>query len=121
VDRAPVGPFSAGLRCRCPRCGRGRLYDGVLSVAPVCAACGLDLAKHDSGDGPAVFAIFILGAVVTPLAFVLEELAAPPLWVHLAVWTPVILGLAILLLRPMKATLIALHYKNFRHVYDGGA
>jgi uncharacterized protein (DUF983 family) len=116
-----VSPYAAGLACRCPKCGRGRVFDGLLAVRPTCEACGLDLAKHDTGDGPAVFAIFILGAVVTPLALWLEDLASPPFWIHLVVWTPVIVALAILLLRPMKATLIALHYKNLRHLYDGGA
>ena len=36
-------------------------------------------------------------------AFVLEMAFAPPLWVHAVVWIPVIIGLAILLLRPAKA------------------
>lgn len=118
---APVAPLAAGLACRCPRCGRGRLFEGLLTVAPKCAACGLDLARHDTGDGPAVFVIFILGAVLVPLALALDAWLAPAFWVHIVVWTPVTLGLAILLLRPMKATLIALHYKNLRHEYDGGA
>jgi len=48
-----VSPYVAGLTCRCPRCGRGKLFDGLLTVAPVCSACGLDLKKEDSGDGPA--------------------------------------------------------------------
>ena len=59
-----VSPIAAGLACRCPRCGRGRLFDGYLTVAARCSACGLDLSKADSGDGPAVFIIFILGFLV---------------------------------------------------------
>ena len=113
-----VSPLSAGLRCRCPRCGRGKLFDGLLAVAERCGVCGLDLGPHDSGDGPAVFVILILGAIVIPFVFALERLAAPPMWVHMLVWTPVVIGLAIALLRPMKATLVALHYKNLRHEYD---
>ena len=114
-----IPPFSAGLRCRCPRCGEGRLFVGLLTVAPRCTVCGLDLSRHDTGDGPAVFVILALGIVVVPLALMLESFAAPPIWVHLVVWPPVILGLAILLLRPMKATMVAFHFKNLRHEYDG--
>ena len=113
-------PFSTGLRCRCPACGKGRLYDGLLTVAPKCESCGLDLSAHDSGDGPAVFVIFILGCVVVAAAFVVEMTFEPPLWLHAAIWIPVITGLAILLLRPAKAIMIALHYKHLRHEYHVG-
>ena len=113
-------PFSTGLRCRCPACGKGRLYNGLLTVAPKCEACGLDLSAHDSGDGPAVFVVFILGAVVVAGAFALEMTFEPPLWVHAVIWLPVICVLAIVLLRPAKAILVALHYKHLRHEYHGG-
>ena len=68
----PVSPLSAGLGCKCPRCGRGRLFAGFLTVAEKCEACGLELAKHDSGDGPAVFVILILGFIVVGLALWVE-------------------------------------------------
>lgn len=113
-------PFSAGLRCRCPACGKGKLYDGLLTVAPRCNSCGLDLGAHDSGDGPAVFVIFIVGFVVVALAYVVEMMFEPPLWAHAAIWIPVITGLSILLLRPAKAILVALHYKHLRHEYHAG-
>jgi uncharacterized protein (DUF983 family) len=115
-----VSVLAAGLGCRCPRCGRGRLYSGLLTVVPSCADCGLDLRAHDTGDGPAVFVVFALGAVVVPLAIGVEVWFAPPFWVHLLVWTPVIVALAIALLRPMKAIMVALHYKNLGHEYEGG-
>ncbi len=118
TDWPPVPPIRAGLGCRCPRCGRGRLFRGLLTIAQRCDVCGLDFSPHDSGDGPAVFVIFILGAVVVPLALLLEIHAEPPMWLHMVIWPPVIIALAIALLRPMKATLVAYHYKNLRHEYD---
>lgn len=107
-----VSPFSAGLRCRCPRCGRGRLFKGLLDVAPVCESCGLDLKQQDSGDGPAVFVILILGAIMAPVVIAVEMLFRPPVWLHFILWPPVVLGGAIALLRPFKATLIALQYQH---------
>lgn len=107
-----VSAFAAGLRCRCPRCGEGRLFEGFLTVAPRCGRCGLDLRAQDSGDGPAVFIILIVGFVVVALALVLEALFSPPYWVHVVLWLPAILGLSLLLLRPFKATLIALQYRH---------
>jgi len=114
----PVSPLSAALSCRCPRCGKGKLYDGLLTIAPRCKSCGLDLAAQDAGDGPAVFVVLILGAIVVGLAILVEIKFEPPIWVHLLLWTPVILGGAILLLRPLKAWLIAMQY---RHNLLGGS
>ncbi|HVA13015.1 MAG TPA: DUF983 domain-containing protein [Stellaceae bacterium] len=108
----PVSVLAVALACRCPRCGKGQLYAGLLTVAPRCAACGLDLAAQDSGDGPAVFVVLILGAIVVGLALWVEAEFAPPFWVHIVLWTPVIIGGAIALLRWMKAWLIAMQYRH---------
>ncbi|MBX6321820.1 MAG: DUF983 domain-containing protein [Rhodospirillaceae bacterium] len=116
ISRAPQhtqpSPFSAGLRCRCPRCGQGRLFAGFLTVAERCSVCGLDLRKSDSGDGPAVLLIFFLGAVVVVLAIWIEIAYEPPMWVHAVVWPAVILVFALGLLRPLKAVMVALEYKH---------
>jgi uncharacterized protein (DUF983 family) len=107
-----VSPFSAGLRCRCPRCGIGRLFDGFLTVADKCSVCGLDYSVADSGDGPAIFVIFIVGPIVTGFALWTEATFQPPYWVHVVLWGPAVLGGCLLLLRPFKATLVALQYRN---------
>ena len=104
--------IAIGLTCKCPRCGTGRLFDGFLTVAERCTACGLDLKKADSGDGPAVFVIFILGILVVPAALWVESRFEPPMWLHLSLWPPVIIGCALALLRPMKGALIALQYRH---------
>jgi uncharacterized protein (DUF983 family) len=112
----PVPVLAAALSCRCPRCGEGKLFNGLLSVAPRCAACGLDLAAQDAGDGPAVFVVLILGALTVGLAILVEIEFAPPVWVHLVLWTPVVIGGAIAMLRPLKAWLIAMQYRH--HLLD---
>ncbi len=113
-----VSPFVAGLTCRCPRCGSGRLFRGFLTVAKRCDICDLDLSAHNSGDGPAVFIILILGFVVVGLALWVEMSFAPPMWLHAVLWPPVILGGALAMLRPLKATLIALQFKHFTDDFD---
>jgi len=115
---SPVSPMAAGLGCRCPRCGRGRLFDGYLTVAQRCESCALDLTAQDSGDGPAVFVIMILGFVVVGLAIWVESAFAPPLWVHAVVWPPFILGVALAMLRPLKGLMVALQYRHRRHDAD---
>ncbi len=107
-----VSPVAAGLKCRCPRCGEGKLYSKFLTVAPACTACGLDFSKVDTGDGPAVFVILILGFLVVGGALVLEMTIAPPYWVHFVLWLPLTVLGVFVMLPPFKATLIALQYKH---------
>ncbi len=107
-----VNPISAGLRGRCPVCGEGDLFSGFLTVTPRCESCGADLSKADSGDGPAVFVMFIVGFIVVPLALFLEVAARPPVWLHLILWLPLSLILTLLLLRPFKGVLITLQFHN---------
>lgn len=109
---APVDPFKAGLTCSCPRCGQGRLFDGLLKVKPACSSCGLDYSFADSGDGPAVFVILIIGFLVVGLALWTEVNYNPPIWLHFIIWIPLAIGLSLWLLRIMKSLLIALQYRN---------
>ena len=102
----------AGLRCRCPRCGVGRLFGGFLAVAPRCSRCALDFTFVDSGDGPAVFVIFAVAPIVILLALVVGAVFNPAPFVHLLLWLPTTVVLSLLLLRPFKGLLIALQYKH---------
>ena len=108
----PVSPVIAGLSCRCPRCGKGRLFSGFLSLPPRCEVCGLDYSFIDSGDGPAVFVIFLSGFIVVGGAVIVEALYQPPFWVHALLWGPLILITTLGPLRQMKGLMIALQYHH---------
>ena len=108
----PPNPILAGLTGRCPRCGKGRMFAGFLGLRSACEACGLDYSFADAGDGPAVFVIIISGFIVVGGALVVETMYAPPLWVHAALWLPLIFVTAVLPLRPIKGVLIALQYHH---------
>ena len=56
--------------------------------------------------------ILFLGLIVVGLAGLVEIKFSPPIWVHLLLWTPLILVGAIAMLRPLKAGLIALQYRH---------
>ncbi|MDB5364261.1 MAG: hypothetical protein JWM77_188 [Rhodospirillales bacterium] len=112
-DERPI--FETALRARCPRCGRGRLYDGALALRPACEVCGLDLAGQDPGDGPAVLGIFVLGFLLVPLSILFDWMFSPPLWLTTIIFAILLVGCAIFGLRVAKAAFIAL---NFRHRKD---
>ena len=104
--------LAAGLRGRCPRCGQGALFRRGLGLREKCESCGLSYAFADSGDGPAVFAIFILGFLILGGALLVEFKLGPPVWVHVVLWGILTPLLAFFLLRILKATLIALQFKH---------
>lgn len=108
----PQPSIATGLRGRCPRCGEGRLFDGFLAIAPNCRSCGLDFGFADSADGPAVFVILIVGFIVAGAALLVEIAYAPPIWMHIVLWGPLVLILCLGLLRPLKGVLVALQYSH---------
>jgi uncharacterized protein (DUF983 family) len=101
-----------GLACKCPRCGKGKLYAGFLDLRPGCEACGLDYAFIDAGDGPAVFVIMIAGAIVVTAALITEVKYQPPFWVHAVLWLPLTLAVTLWPLRAIKSLLIALQFHH---------
>ncbi len=107
-----MSPYVAGIACRCPRCGRGRLFTGFLTLAPACENCGLDYGFADAGDGPAVFVILIAGFLVVGAAVIVEFVWRPPYWVHALLWIPMILAVTLGLLRPLKGLLVALQFHH---------
>jgi uncharacterized protein (DUF983 family) len=115
-------PVRAALLGRCPRCGSGPLFSGVLAVRECCPDCGLDLRPHDAGDGPAVAGVFLVGAITVIAALVIDARYQPPLWLHALVWPVVILGLSLFVMRLAKALLVGLQYRHHigRQRDDGG-
>src|SRR6187399_2751297 len=113
-DALPTLTESAlrGIACRCPRCGKGKLYAGFIDLRPACESCGLDYAFIDAGDGPAIFIIMIAGAIVVGAALIVEVKYQPPFWLHALLWLPLILATTLLPLRSMKSLLIALQYHH---------
>ena len=108
----PVEPIMNGLKGCCPRCGQGKLFTGMLKVAPRCNACGLDYSFVDAGDGPVVFVLLIVGFLVMGMALWTEFNIHPPVWLHILLWGPITVGLVIGVQRALKGVLINLQYRN---------
>lgn len=106
----PVSPFRTGLSCRCPRCGQGALFQGFLSLHKSCRNCGLEYSTSDSGDGPAVFAIFIVGFLSVAVALIVRFSFDTNILVAFIASTLFALLLTAVILRPLKATLISLQF-----------
>ena len=88
------------------------MFDGYIALKKQCPACGLDYGMFDAGDGPMVFGILIVGAIVAGLALWVEFTFSPPYWVHAVLWAPLIVILCLGFLRLSKSTLLVLQYKH---------
>ena len=108
-------PFKTGMRGKCPRCGRGRLFDGYLTVAKQCNSCGLSYSFADAGDGAVWFVMLFACIVGVGSIFALEGIYSPPYWVHAIVGLLLIVVVPLLLLRPVKGLLIAQQWKTNAH------
>jgi uncharacterized protein (DUF983 family) len=105
-----LSTLSTGLRCRCPRCGEGHVFDGFLKLSERCEACGLDYGFADPADGPAFFVMTGVGILVIALWAIWAVVAQPPVWAQFLVVMPALLGGCLATLRPTKAWLIAEQY-----------
>ncbi len=109
---ARIHAIRAGLLCRCPNCGKGRLFSGFLKVVDTCAVCGFDFTRLNTGDGAAIFVMQIAGGIVVFSALFVEIAWSPPMWVHLVIFLPLVLILSLGLMRPGKGAMIALQVRN---------
>jgi uncharacterized protein (DUF983 family) len=104
--------LAAGLRRRCPQCGEGEVFQSYLRFRDHCRVCSADFKSADAGDGPAVFVILIVGAIVAPLLIILQFGLHLPGWLALSATMFAAIVLCLALLSPFKATLFALQWKH---------
>ncbi|TIM63572.1 MAG: DUF983 domain-containing protein [Mesorhizobium sp.] len=106
----PLQPVLTGVRGLCPRCGKGHLFNGFLTLKPKCEVCDFDYSFADPADGPAFFVI-CFACVPSVLLGVWQQVAfETPYWVHLLTTLPFMLITCIPPLRPLKGWLIASQY-----------
>jgi uncharacterized protein (DUF983 family) len=101
-----------GFRRHCPRCGRGKLFAGYLTLRENCVECGLSFAGCRADDAPAYFTILVIGHIVVPGILFAEQLFQPPTFVQLAIWLPVTLFGTLALLPFVKGALVGAVWRS---------
>ena len=110
-----------GFRCRCPRCGEGKLFRAFLKVDDHCSVCGLDFTPHRADDLPAYLVIVIVGHIVVPAALWIETNYAPAVWLQLTVYLSFTLVASLALLQPVKGAVVGLQWALRMHGFDENA
>lgn len=108
-----------GFAGRCPHCGQGRLFRAFLKTEERCPACGEAFFHHRADDLPAYLVIVIVGHIVVGGFMGLEASTDWPGWLHLAIWAPVTLAMALALLGPTKGSIIGLQWACHMHGFGG--
>ena len=97
------------------------MYRRYLKVSDECPSCGEELHHHRADDAPPYFTIVIVGHVVVSLLLAVEIAYRPPLWLHAAIWLPLTVLLALMLLPPIKGALVGLQWALLMHGFDPNA
>lgn len=118
-DRDVQQAMLRGWRQTCPACGIGAMYGNYLKVRDACDHCGTELHHQRADDAPPYFVMVITGHVVIFGLLVLERMYEPPLWVHVAIWGPVLLLMSLWLLPRIKGALIGLQWALRMHGFGG--
>ncbi len=120
-DDRPIGrAIARGLMCRCPACGRGRMLEGYLRVAPACPACGEDLSPQRADDGPAYLTILIVGHLLAPLLLWVFVAFRPSPLQMIAVFATGSVALSLALLPRMKGLIVAIQWSRRMHGFGPG-
>jgi uncharacterized protein (DUF983 family) len=107
-----------GFRGRCPRCGEGKLFRAFLKVGDHCSVCAQDFTPHRADDLPAYLVIVIVGHIMVPLALMIETNYSPPVALQLAIYLPATLIASLLLLQPVKGTVVGVQWALRMHGFD---
>lgn len=107
-----------GLACRCPSCGKGKLYSRYLKINETCLECGEKLGSARADDFPPYIAIFIVGHVL--VGYMLHAEMAGPVDPMFYVWTmiPLAIILPIIMLPSIKGAVVGLQWANFMYGFD---
>lgn len=97
-----------GLRERCPRCGRGKLFRAYLKPVDACGKCHERLGHIHADDGPAWLTILVTGHIVVPLVLALSPYIEWPAWAAYLLWAGLSLTIVLGLLPRCKGVFIGL-------------
>jgi uncharacterized protein (DUF983 family) len=104
---------------KCPKCGSGDLFRAFVKPVDNCATCGEDITPQRADDLPAYLVVLIVGHITVGGFMATEMLTDWPGWVHLAIWIPVTVIMALALLQPIKGGVIGLQWANYMHGFGG--
>lgn len=118
-ERPLVPAMKRGFAGKCPCCGSGKLFRAYVKPVDNCAACGEDFTHQRADDLPAYLVVLIVGHISVGGFMIAEMTTDWPGWLHLAIWVPLTIVMALALLQPIKGAVIGLQWANYMHGFGG--
>ncbi len=117
--RALLPALKNGLRCRCPKCGEGKLFSSYAKSVEVCDTCDEEIFHHRADDLPAYLNLAITGHIVVGMYLLTDRYYDMSPWVEVSLWAALAVIMTVLILQPIKGWVIGLQWANRMHGFGG--
>lgn len=109
-----------GFMCKCPSCGKGNLFDGLVLVKQQCEVCDEDLSHEMADDFPAYLNVLIVGHIIVGLAMGMLKYELFDIWTItlLTILASIVVSLA--LMRPLKGLVVGSQWALGMHGFETG-
>ncbi len=119
-ERSVWQAMGRGILCKCPHCGKGKLFRAYLKVADSCEACGEPLNLHRADDFPPYIAIMIVGHVIVLGMMHLEMVYRIDPMVYLYTALPLAIIMPLVILPSIKGSIVGLQWANRMYGFGNG-
>lgn len=108
-----------GTLCKCPHCGKGKMFRAYLKVADQCDVCGEELKHHRADDFPPYIAITIVGHVIIFLMLHMDMTYHVQPITYVITMIPLAIVLPLAILPSTKGSIVGLQWAT--RMYGFGA
>tara|TARA_R110002124_G_scaffold63350_29_gene173287 strand:+ start:2166 stop:2561 length:396 start_codon:yes stop_codon:yes gene_type:complete len=109
-----------GTLCKCPHCGKGKMFRAYLKVASQCNVCGEQLDLHRADDFPPYIAIMIVGHILVALMMHMDMTWHVDPAVYLYTLVPLSIVLPLAMLPSIKGAIVGLQWANGMYGFGTG-
>jgi uncharacterized protein (DUF983 family) len=121
LERRNVGSAMwRGALCKCPHCGKGKMFRAYLKVADECSVCGEQLNLHRADDFPPYIAITIVGHIIVLAMMHMEMVWHVNPAVYLYTMLPLGIFMPLAMLPSIKGSIVGLQWANGMYGFGTG-
>ncbi len=91
------------------------MFARFLRPVPACEVCGQSWEGHRADDFPAYIVIILLGHLIVPVMIEVNAAFSIPMGVQIVLWPCIAIALALGMIQPVKAAVIALQWAKRMH------
>lgn len=114
-NRSASHAIANGIKCKCPNCGTGSVFEGFVSVKDHCEDCNEELFHHRADDLPPYLNILLVGHVVVGFLMVCMKYELFGMWTTAIGGSLLAIAMAVALMRPLKGAVIGLQWALEMH------